>query len=72
MNIRLAHKNREVKPDSFEKLYGKVVDKLIRRKYPLSAELAILRQKDTKPEEFESYNAYVEDCKKEAKKALNY
>ena len=39
------------------------IDKLVRQKYTISNELAILRQKDSKPEEFEEYNTYVEQCK---------
>lgn len=35
----------------------------IRAKYSLDQELAILRQRDTKPEEFAEYNDYVEECK---------
>ena len=50
--------------------YGELVENLIRRKYSLSAELAILRQRDTKPEEFSEYNAYAEQCKAEAKTIL--
>lgn len=46
--------------------YGETVNGLIRRKYTLSEELAILRQRDTKSEEFEAYNAYAESCKEEA------
>lgn len=40
---------------------------LIRRKYTISDEIAVLRQRDTKPEEFEAYNSYVEECKRAAK-----
>lgn len=47
--------------------YGEMVNGLIRRKYTLSEELAILRQRDTKSEEFEAYNAYAESCKEEAR-----
>jgi hypothetical protein len=50
--------------------YGELVESLIRRKYSLSAELAILRQRDSKPEEFAEYNAYAEQCKAEAKEML--
>ena len=46
--------------------YGETVNGLIRRKYTLSEELAILRQRDTKAEEFEAYNTYAESCKEEA------
>lgn len=47
--------------------YGETVNGLIRRKYTLSEELAILRQRDTKAKEFEAYNAYAESCKEEAR-----
>lgn len=50
--------------------YEAKVDSLVRAKYSLSNELAILRQRDSKPEEFEQYNAYVEECKAEAKKSI--
>lgn len=50
--------------------YGELVESLIRRKYSLSAELAILRQRGSKPEEFDEYNAYAEQCKAEAKNIL--
>ena len=50
--------------------YSACVDKRIRERYSISAELAILRQRDTKPEEFAAYNAYVEAVKSEVKVAL--
>lgn len=50
--------------------YDELVNQKIRRKYSLSAELAILRQRDTKPEEFAEYNAYCEQCKEEARAEL--
>ena len=39
----------------------------IREKYSVDDELAILRQRDTKPEEFIAYNEYVETIKTEEK-----
>ena len=51
--------------------YPQLVEKKIRTKYSVSAELAILRQRDTKPEEFAEYNAFCELCKVEAKTELN-
>ena len=36
-------------------------------KYNVNQELAILRQRDTKPEEFAEYNEYVEKCKRQVK-----
>ena len=51
--------------------YPQLVENKIRIKYSVSAELAILRQRDTKPEEFAEYNAFCELCKSEAKNELN-
>lgn len=42
----------------------RVVDR-IRAIYSINDELAILRQRDTKPEEFAEYNAIVERIKEE-------
>ena len=47
--------------------YPVLVERFIREKYTLSAEIAVLRQRDTKPEEFNEYNAYAETCKERAK-----
>ena len=51
-------------------IYEQEVIKLIRKKYSLSNELAILRQRDSKPNEFNEYNEYVESCKQMAKSLL--
>ena len=51
--------------------YPQLVENKIRTKYSVSAELAILRQRNSKPEEFAEYNAFCELCKSEAKNALN-
>ena len=50
--------------------YENAIVSLIRRKYNLNQELAILRQRDTKPTEFAEYDAYVEQCKQEVKNNL--
>lgn len=47
-----------------------IVDALIRDKYSLSQELATLRQRDTKPEEYSEYNDYAEGCKRIADSIL--
>ena len=47
--------------------YEEKVEQLIREKYSLNQELAIQRQRDTKPSEFEEYFAYCEECKQIAK-----
>lgn len=52
--------------------YEKFVEDLIRVKYSVSNELAILRQKETKLDEFKEYYEYAEQCKAAAKIALNF
>lgn len=51
--------------------YPQLVENKIRTKYSVSAELAILRQRNSKPEEFATYNSFCELCKAEAKNELN-
>lgn len=70
MNIKLARKNREVNPESWDKLYESEIIRRIRKRYTVNQELAILRQRDTKPEEFAEYNDFVEKCKKKVKEEL--
>jgi len=36
---------------------------LIHTRYSVDDEISILRQKESKPQEFESYNAFAEECK---------
>ena len=48
-------------------VYENKIVALIRKKYNINQELAILRQRYTKPEEFAEYNEYVEQCKKQVK-----
>lgn len=43
--------------------YDEAVDAEIRKRYTISQEFAILRQKDEKPEEYAEYYAYCEECK---------
>ena len=50
--------------------YENKVVALIRQKYNINQELAILRQRDTKPTEFTEYSKYVEKCKAEVKNEL--
>lgn len=50
--------------------YEELVNSKIRARYTISQEFAILRQRDTKQDEFAEYNAYCEQCKAEAKAEL--
>ena len=70
MSVRLAVKNRERHPEEFQRVYESEVEKRIRLRYTVSRELAILRQRDTKPDEFAEYNAYAELCKREVKEMI--
>lgn len=47
--------------------YADKVVELIRQRYSLDEELAIQRQRDTKPAEFQEYFDFCEECKQQAK-----
>lgn len=47
--------------------YEELVVEKIRVRYTVDDELALLRQRDVKPDEFAEYNAYCEACKAEAR-----
>ena len=49
--------------------YDEAVNAEIRKRYTESAEFALLRQKDEKPEEYAAYYAYCEECKAQVKEA---
>lgn len=69
-HLKLAQKNKEINPTSLDDFYERTVVQKIRTKYSLSQELAILRQRDTKPSEFAEYHAFVEACKAEVKQQM--
>ena len=50
--------------------YESKVESLIRERYTVSQELAILRQQESKTEEYQAYYAYCEECKAKAKAAI--
>ena len=68
--LRLARKNKDLDAKSWDDLYESMIIRKIRQRYSVNQELAILRQRDTKPDEFAEYNAFVEQCKAEVKKEL--
>lgn len=70
LNIKLANKNREANTRAWDKLQEALISEKIRKVYSVNDELAILRQRDEKPEEFEAYYAFVEECKREVKQKL--
>ena len=46
--------------------YAERVNELVRERYSLSEELSLLRRRESAPEAFAAYSAYVEGCKREA------
>ena len=68
--LSLGYEIKEIEvpePAPYVPTYEQRVVQLIRERYDIDAELAILRQRDSKPEEFAEYNAYCEECKAKAK-----
>lgn len=63
--IRLARLNGNA-----QSLYHALVEEKIRAMYTVGEELAVVRQRDRKPQEFAEYDAYCEKCKREAKEEL--
>lgn len=70
LKLMLAKKNREIDAASWDRLYESLIIRKIRKRYTVNQELAILRQRDTKPYEFSEYNNFVELCKAEVKTEL--
>lgn len=62
---KLAEKN-----GTTSAVYGQEVNRLIRERYTIADELAILRQRDEKPEEFAEYCAFAEACKEAARASM--
>lgn len=56
-----------IKNNRIDKTYEELVITLIRQKYSINEELAILRQRDSKPQEFAEYNQFVENIKLQLK-----
>ena len=56
---------KELNEDYFPLTYEQRIVNRIRERYSVDDELAILRQRDTKPEEFNTYNEFVERIKVE-------
>lgn len=65
--LTVAEAEEELRAAENDERYRRMVSDGIRARYSLDAELAILRQRDTKPEEFAAYNAFAESCKADAK-----
>lgn len=58
-------------PQPYVPTYEELVVQKIRERYTIDDELAILRQRDVKQDEFAEYNDFCEQCKAEAKNETN-
>lgn len=67
---KLLAANDAAVPGTRAKVYSKLVVSKIRAILSIDDEFAILRQRDTKPEEFNAYNALIEQCKAEAREEV--
>lgn len=70
VNRKIIDRIRVECPEEFEKIYKSLVRQKVRRRYDPEDEIAIIRQKEKKPEEAAEHDAYVEQCKAEAKAEL--
>lgn len=59
----------ETASDEYVPTYEEKVVELIREKYSIDDEIAILRQRDTKADEYQAWYEYCEECKTKAKEA---
>ena len=57
----------ETASEEYVPTYEERVVELIRERYSIDDEIAILRQKDTKQDEYQAWYDYCEECKAQAK-----
>lgn len=57
----------ETASEEYVPTYEEKVVELIRERYSIDDEIAILRQKDTKQDEYQAWYDYCEECKAQAK-----
>lgn len=60
-----------IKQNKDKVVYKQLIVSKIRSIYSIDDEIAIIRQKEQKPEEYQEYYNFVEQCKIEAKNELN-
>lgn len=66
IQVYIPYTAEELAERKQQKYENRVVE-LLRKKYSINQELAILRQRDEKPEEYQAYHDYAEQCKATAK-----
>ena len=70
LDVALLKANKSKHPEVIRRIYGRLVEKKVAKRYTTSQEIAFIRQKDRKPEEYAEYDAFVEQCKREVKEML--
>ena len=70
LDVALIRANKNSHPEAFRRIYEKLVERKIAKRYTTSQEIAFIRQKDRKPDEYAEYDSFVEECKKEVKEML--
>lgn len=66
-----AEAERAAREAKAEEAYGERVEELIRERYSTSRELAVQRQRYSKPEKFAAYDAFAEECKARARAEMS-
>jgi hypothetical protein len=68
---KLAKKNKATNPQTVDAYRAQLIEEKIAQRYTPKQEIAIIRQRDTKPAEFKEYFDFVEKCKDEVDLALD-
>lgn len=68
--VTVSDRDKAVSDADALRRYEAEVERRIAQRYTHGQEMATLRQRDTKPDEFAEYNAYAEQCKADARAAL--
>lgn len=66
----VEHVEPVVTPTPYLPTYNELVVQKIRERYTVDDELALQRQRDTKPDEFDEYNTFCEACKTAAREEV--
>lgn len=62
IDLDLLYANKEARPDAFEAVKDKTIERLVKLRYTPEQEIGIQRQKERKPEKYAVYDAYVDEC----------
>jgi hypothetical protein len=66
INNELLDKNKSREPKVFEAIRSRLIEQKVRRKYTIEEEIGIMRNQKIKPEKYQEWFDYVEQCIAEA------